>query len=121
VPVSSRKRGLFTGSASQQLSIVCAMRMRTISQIIPITAYAYAEYRYARKAIKLMLSMRTRPFSLYSVIQYKLNLVLRTPSIRGMQFRHWRKICHRYQGHRWLILPPVPLVLLIPVANLPPV
>jgi hypothetical protein len=34
------------------------------------------------------------------------------------------KVDHRYQRHqrhRWQILPPVPLVLLIPVANLPPV
>ncbi len=30
-------------------------------------------------------------------------------------------ICHRYQRHRRQILPPVSLVLLIPVANLPPV
>jgi hypothetical protein len=28
---------------------------------------------------------------------------------------------HRYQRHRWQILPPVPLVLLISVAKLPPV
>ncbi len=28
---------------------------------------------------------------------------------------------HRCQRHRWQILPPVPLVLLTPVANLPPV
>ncbi len=28
---------------------------------------------------------------------------------------------HRYQKHRWQILPPVSLVLLIPMANLPPV
>ncbi len=34
---------------------------------------------------------------------------------------HRRQICHRYQRHRRQILPPVPLVLLIPVANLPPV
>jgi hypothetical protein len=32
-----------------------------------------------------------------------------------------RHICHRYQRHRRQILPPVLLVLLIPVANLPPV
>jgi hypothetical protein len=31
------------------------------------------------------------------------------------------KVHHRYQRHRWQILPPVWLVLLIPVANLPPV
>jgi hypothetical protein len=31
------------------------------------------------------------------------------------------KVHHRYQRHRWQILPPVSLVLLIPVANLPPV
>jgi hypothetical protein len=31
------------------------------------------------------------------------------------------QICHRYQRHQWQILPPVPLELLIPVANLPPV
>ena len=31
------------------------------------------------------------------------------------------QICHRYQRHRWQILPPVSVVLLIPVANLPPV
>jgi hypothetical protein len=30
------------------------------------------------------------------------------------------QICHRYQQHRWQILPPVPLELLKPVANLPP-
>ncbi len=35
--------------------------------------------------------------------------------------RHRWKICHRYQRHRRQILPPVSLVLLIPVANLPPV
>ncbi len=35
--------------------------------------------------------------------------------------RHRRQICHRYQRHRRQILPPVPLVLLTPVANLPPV
>ena len=35
--------------------------------------------------------------------------------------RHWWQICHRYQRHRWQILPPFSLVLLIPVANLPPV
>ncbi len=34
--------------------------------------------------------------------------------------RHRQQICHRYQRHRQ-ILPPVPLVLLTPVANLPPV
>jgi hypothetical protein len=32
--------------------------------------------------------------------------------------RHWRQICHRYQQHRRKISPPVPLVLLKPVANL---
>jgi hypothetical protein len=31
------------------------------------------------------------------------------------------KVHHRYQGHQRQILPPVLLVLLIPVANLPPV
>ncbi len=31
------------------------------------------------------------------------------------------KVHHRCQRHRWQILPSVPLVLLIPVANLPPV
>ncbi len=31
--------------------------------------------------------------------------------------RHWRQICHQYQGHRRQILPPVPLVLLTPVTN----
>jgi hypothetical protein len=31
------------------------------------------------------------------------------------------QICHRYQRHRRLIFPPVSLVLLIPVVNLPPV
>ncbi len=31
------------------------------------------------------------------------------------------KVDHRYQRHRWQILPPVSLVFLIPVANLPPV
>ncbi len=31
------------------------------------------------------------------------------------------KVHHQYQRHRWQILPPVPLVLLIPGANLPPV
>jgi hypothetical protein len=35
--------------------------------------------------------------------------------------RHRWQICHRYQRHRRQILPPVSLVLLIPVANLPPV
>ncbi len=35
--------------------------------------------------------------------------------------RHRRQICHQYQRHRRQILPPVSLVLLIPVANLPPV
>ncbi len=35
--------------------------------------------------------------------------------------RHQGQICHRYQWHRRQILPPVSLVLLIPVANLPPV
>jgi len=35
--------------------------------------------------------------------------------------RHRRQICHRCQRHRRQILPPVSLVLLIPVANLPPV
>ncbi len=34
---------------------------------------------------------------------------------------HRRQICHRYQQHRRQILPLAPLVLLIPVANLPPV
>ncbi len=34
---------------------------------------------------------------------------------------HQRQICHRYQLHRRQIFPPVSLVLLIPVANLPPV
>ncbi len=32
--------------------------------------------------------------------------------------RHRRQICQRYQRHRRQILPPVPLVLLTPVANL---
>jgi hypothetical protein len=31
--------------------------------------------------------------------------------------RHRWQICHRYQQHRRQILPPVPLVLLTPVAN----
>ncbi len=35
--------------------------------------------------------------------------------------RHRRQNCRRYQRHRRQILPPVSLVLLIPVANLPPV
>ncbi len=35
--------------------------------------------------------------------------------------RHRRQICHRYQWHRRQILPPVSLVMLILVANLPPV
>ncbi len=35
--------------------------------------------------------------------------------------RHRWQICHRHQRHRRQILPPVPLVFLIPVANLPPV
>jgi len=35
--------------------------------------------------------------------------------------RHRWQICHRYQRHRWQIFPPFSLVLLIPVANLPPV
>ncbi len=35
--------------------------------------------------------------------------------------QHRRQICHWYQWHRRQILPPVPLVLLTPVANLPPV
>ena len=35
--------------------------------------------------------------------------------------RHRRQICHRYQRHGRQILPPDPLVLLTPVANLPPV
>ncbi len=35
--------------------------------------------------------------------------------------RHQRQICHQYRRHRRQILPPVLLVLLIPVANLPPV
>ncbi len=35
--------------------------------------------------------------------------------------RHRRQICHRYQRHWRQILPPVPIVLLTPVANLPSV
>ncbi len=35
--------------------------------------------------------------------------------------RHWWQICHRCQRHRRQIVPPISLVLLIPVANLPPV
>ncbi len=35
--------------------------------------------------------------------------------------RHRRQICQRYQRHRRQILPPVSLMLLMPVANLPPV
>ncbi len=35
--------------------------------------------------------------------------------------RHWWQICHWYQQQLWQILPPVSLVLLIPVANLPQV
>jgi hypothetical protein len=35
--------------------------------------------------------------------------------------RHRRQNCRRYQQHRRQIFPPVSLVLLIPVANLPPV
>ncbi len=35
--------------------------------------------------------------------------------------RHRWQICHRYQWHPRQILPPILLVLLIPVANLPPV
>ncbi len=31
--------------------------------------------------------------------------------------RHRRQVCHRYQRHRRQILPPVPLMLLTPVAN----
>ncbi len=38
-------------------------------------------------------------------------------SRRYLQF----KVHHRCQRHRWQILPPFPLVLLTPVANLPPV
>ncbi len=39
---------------------------------------------------------------------------------RRYQQHRWQ-ICHRYQRHRQQILPPVSLVLLTPVANLPPV
>ena len=35
--------------------------------------------------------------------------------------RHRRQICHRCQRRRRQIFPPISLVLLIPVANLPPV
>ncbi len=35
--------------------------------------------------------------------------------------QHRRQICHRFQQHQRQILPPVLLVLLIPVVNLPPV
>ncbi len=35
--------------------------------------------------------------------------------------RHRRQNCRRFQRHRWQILPPASLVLLIQVANLPPV
>jgi hypothetical protein len=35
--------------------------------------------------------------------------------------RHRWQICHRYQRHWQQILPPVPLVLLTPVANMPTV
>ncbi len=35
--------------------------------------------------------------------------------------RHLRQNCCRYQRHRRQIFPPISLVLLIPVANLPPV
>ncbi len=35
--------------------------------------------------------------------------------------RHRRQNCCRYQRHQWQIFPPVSLVLLIPVTNLPPV
>ncbi len=45
-----------------------------------------------------------------------------TPVANCRRFqRHRRQICHRYQRHRRQILPPVSLVLLRPVANLPPV
>ncbi len=37
------------------------------------------------------------------------------------QQHRWGQICHRYQWHRRQISPPVSLVLLTPVANLPPV
>ncbi len=41
-----------------------------------------------------------------------------------VQVHHWCQLhrwpsCHRYQRNHWKILPLVPLVLLIPVANLP--
>ncbi len=44
----------------------------------------------------------------------------RQQNFRWYQRYRWQ-ICHRYQRHRRQILPPVSLVLLIPVANLPPV
>jgi hypothetical protein len=41
-----------------------------------------------------------------------------TPVANGRRYqRHRRQICHRYQRHRRQILPPVPLVLLTPVAK----
>ncbi len=44
--------------------------------------------------------------------------VLMTPVANCRRYqRHRQQICHRYQQHRRQILPPVPLVLLTPVAN----
>ncbi len=46
----------------------------------------------------------------------------KTPVANCRRYKqHRRQICHRYQRHRRKILPPVRLVLLTPVANLPPV
>ncbi len=44
-----------------------------------------------------------------------------TPAAKLLLYQqHRRHFCHRYQWHRRQILPPVSLVLLIMVANLPP-
>ncbi len=44
----------------------------------------------------------------------------RRQNCRRYQQHRWQ-ICHRCQRHRRQIVPPISLVLLIPVANLPPV
>jgi hypothetical protein len=75
-------------------------------------------FRIFRKFAEIFASQGAPPVSTTSVAN--LLSVSITPVANCCRSqRHRRQICHRYQRHWRQILPPVPLVLLTPVANLP--
>jgi hypothetical protein len=81
---------------------------------------------------QLPLSIPLGPFRIFSKIRGDIRSSRLTTGVSHRCQQHRRQNCHRYQRHRWQnchryqrhrrqILPPVLLVLLIPVENLPPV